>query len=87
MYPITVRKTLARFAFYVDQSRQGKSHEQIVKALDFTDEEFNSLIEKCIYISNCSDYDLNILCVDRNCNYPIGGTEIIESSGKTIAFL
>lgn len=87
MNPITIRKTLARFAYYVDQTKQGKSHEQIIKALDFTHEEFDSLMERCSYISNCSDYDLNILCVDRNCNYPIGGTEIIESSGKTVAFL
>ena len=87
MNPITIRKTLARFAFYVDQTKQGKSHEEIVKALDFTDEEFDSLMERCAYISNCSDYDLNILCVDRNCNYPIGGTEIIETSGKIVAFL
>jgi hypothetical protein len=87
MNPITIRKTLARFAFYVSKSKEGMTHSQITKELDLSETEFDYLMESCISISNSSDYDLNVICVDSSSNYPIGGTEIVNSNGRIVAFL
>ncbi len=87
MNPITIRKTLARFAYYVSQTQSGITHDNILKALDLSQEEFDYLIDSCIKISNSNDYDLKIVSVDKIFNYPIGGTEIINDNDEIVAYL
>jgi hypothetical protein len=40
---INIRKTFSRLVYFIDQLNQGKSRKNVLKELNFTEEEFNNL--------------------------------------------
>ena len=52
MNQITIRKTLARFAYYASKSQEGIEHKTILESLDFTQDDFQYMIEQSIEIAN-----------------------------------
>lgn len=85
--PITIRKTLARFACYVSMIQEGKSHAEILKFLDISQKDLDYIVEKCAKISNTDDYSLEIFLTGDMGNLPIGGVEIRLKNGETVAYL
>lgn len=78
--PITIRKTLARLVYTVEQLESGKSKAQILSDLDFTEEEFSHMCSEALRISNSSDNSLEVFLNDGLHKSDIGGTYIaIES--------
>ena len=86
-FPITIRKTLARFSCYVSMIQQGKSHEEILKFLDISQKDLDYIVEKCAKISNTDDYSLEIYLTGNMGTLPIGGVEIRHKDGETVAYL
>ena len=44
MLPITIRKTLARLAYYASKRQEGIEHSLILKSLEFSEEDFQYII-------------------------------------------
>jgi len=86
MNPITIRKTLARFAFYASKSQEGIEHTTILKSLDFTQDDFQYMIEQSIEIANNDDYDLDVVLTDHIHKSSIGGC-FLSKNGKNVAWL
>ena len=85
-FPITLRKTLARLAFYASERQSGKEHNDILKSLNFTEEDFQYMINKAAELSNTGDYDLDVVLCDNIHKSPIGGCYITKD-GLTIAWI
>jgi hypothetical protein len=86
MIPITVRKTLARFSFYASKSQEGLEHKKILELMEFTEEQFQYMIDQSILVANSDDYDLDVVLADNIHKSPIGGCYIIKN-GSTLAYL
>jgi|APGre2960657404_1045060.scaffolds.fasta_scaffold11497_7 hypothetical protein len=86
MNPITIRKTLARFAYYASKSQEGIEHKTILKSLDFTQDDFQYMIEQSIEIANNDDYDLDVVLTDHVHKSSIGGC-FLSKNGKNVAWL
>lgn len=86
MNPITIRKTLARFAYYASKRQEGIEHKTILDSLEFTEEDFQYMIEQSVLISNNDDYDLDIVLTDQIHKSAIGGC-YISKDGRILAWL
>ena len=86
MKPITIRKTLARFAFYASEIKSGKEHKMILETMDFTEEDFQYMIEQSILIANNDDYDLDVVLTDHVHKSSVGGC-FLSKNGKMLAWL
>jgi len=86
MNPITIRKTLARFAFYASKRQEGIEHKIILDSLDFTEDDFQYMIEQSIQIANNDDYDLDVVLTDHVHKSSIGGC-FLSKDGKIVAWL
>jgi hypothetical protein len=86
MKPITIRKTLARFAFYASEIKSGKEHKMILESMDFTEDDFQYVIEQSMIIANSDDYDLDVVLTDHTHKSPIGGC-YISKDGTNLAWL
>ena len=86
MTPITIRKTLARFAYYASKSQEGIEHKTILESLDFTQDDFQYMIEQSIEIANNDDYDLDVVLNDHVHKSSIGGC-FLSKNGKNVAWL
>lgn len=86
MNPITIRKTLARFAFYASKRQEGIEHKIILDSLDFTEDDFQYMIEQSIEIANNDDYDLDVVLTDHVHKSSIGGC-FLSKDGKIVAWL
>ena len=86
MNPITIRKTLSRFAYYASEIKAGKEHKIILDSMGFTEDDFQYMIEQSIFIGNNDDYDLDVVLTDQIHKSSIGGCYILKDS-KTIAWL
>jgi hypothetical protein len=86
MKPITIRKTLARFAFYASEIKSGKEHKMILESMDFTEDDFQYMIEQSLKIANSDDYDLDVVLTDHTHKSPIGGC-YISKDGTNLAWL
>jgi len=86
MNPITIRKTLARLAYYASKSQEGIEHKTILESLDFTQDDFQYMIEQSIEIANNDDYDLDVVLTDHVHKSSIGGC-FLSKNGKNVAWL
>ena len=86
MNQITIRKTLARFAYYASKSQEGIEHKTILESLDFTQDDFQYMIEQSIEIANNDDYDLDVVLTDHAHKSSIGGC-FLSKNGKNVAWL
>jgi hypothetical protein len=86
MNPITIRKTLARFAYYASKRQEGIEHKLILDSLEFTEEDFQYMIEQSLLIANNDDYDLDVVLTDHVHKSSIGGC-FISKDGKILAWL
>jgi hypothetical protein len=86
MNQITIRKTLARFAYYASKSQEGIEHKTILESLDFTQDDFQYMIEQSIEIANNDDYDLDVVLTDHVHKSSIGGC-FLSKNGKNVAWL
>jgi hypothetical protein len=86
MNPITIRKTLARFAYYASKSQEGIEHKTILESLDFNQDDFQYMIEQSIEIANNDDYDLDVVLTDHVHKSSIGGC-FLSKNGKNVAWL
>ena len=86
MNPITIRKTLARFAYYASKSQEGIEHTKILESFDFTEDDFQYMIEQSIEIANNDDYDLDVVLTDHLHKSSIGGC-FLSKDGKNVAWL
>jgi hypothetical protein len=86
MNPITIRKTLARFAYYASKSQEGIEHKTILESLDFTQDDFQYMIEQSIEIANNVVYDLDVVLTDHVHKSSIGGC-FLSKNGKNVAWL
>lgn len=83
--PITIRKTLARLTCYVTMIQEGKSHEEILKFLQFSENDFNYLLEKAQKISNTSNTELQVALPGLS-SAPIGSVEIHNIDDEIVAY-
>lgn len=73
MTEINLRKTFARFVYFIEQSSTGNSKEKILKELGLTNEEFQFLLTRALIISKLNDKEANLITpVDEN-KIPIAG--------------
>ena len=86
MNQITIRKTLARFAYYASKSQEGIEHKTILESRDFTQDDFQYMIEQSIEIANNDDYDLDVVLTDHVHKSSIGGC-FLSKNGKNVAWL
>ena len=86
MPPITIRKTLARLSYYASRIQAGEEHISILKSMEFTQEDFQYMIDKAAELSNTGDYDLDVVLCDNVHKSPIGGCHITKD-GLTVAWI
>jgi hypothetical protein len=86
MQPITIRKTLARLCYYASKIQAGEEHISVLKSMEFTQEEFQYMIDKALVISNTGDYDLDVVLCDNVHKSPVGGCHITKD-GLTVAWI
>ena len=86
MKPITLRKTLARLAYYASKRQEGIEHKIILESLEFTEDDFQYMIEQSLQIANNDDYDLDVVLTDHVHKSSIGGC-YISKDGRLIAWL
>ncbi len=55
MTEINLRKTLARFVYFIEQSSTGKSKEKILKDLELTELELQFLLTRALIVSKLND--------------------------------
>jgi len=61
MTEINLRKTLARFVYFIEQTNSGKSKESILKELELTETEFQFLLSRALDISTLTDNEAKIV--------------------------
>ena len=73
MTEINLRKTLARFVYFIEQSSTGKSKELILKELELTELEFQFLLTRALIISKLNDNEAMIVTPVEEEEIAIGG--------------
>jgi hypothetical protein len=73
MTEINLRKTLARFVYFIEQSSTGKSKESILKELELTELEFQFLLTRSLIISKLNDNEAMIVTPVEEEEISIGG--------------
>jgi len=73
MTEINLRKTLARFVYFIEQANSGKSKESILKELELTELEFQFLLTRALIISKLNDNEAMIVTPVEEEEIPIGG--------------
>ena len=73
MTEINLRKTLARFVYFIEQTNNGRKKEDILKELELTDDEFQFLLSVALTISTLNDNDAKIITPVEENEYLIGG--------------
>lgn len=86
MTEINLRKTLARFVYYIEQTNSGKSKESILKELELTETEFQFLLSRALDISTLTDNEAKIVTPVEEHKYLIGGC-LLSKNNKTLMSL
>lgn len=86
MTEINLRKTLARFVYYIEQTNSGKSKELILKELELTETEFQFLLSRALDISTLTDNEAKIVTPVEEHKYLIGGC-LLSKNNKTLMSL
>ena len=58
----------------------------ILESMDFTEDDFQYMIEQSLKIANSDDYDLDVVLTDHTHKSPIGGC-YISKDGTNLAWL
>jgi len=80
MTEINLRKTLARFVYFIEQTNSGKSKESILKELELTETEFQFLLSRALDISTLTDNEAKIVTPVEEHKYLIGGCLLIKNN-------
>jgi hypothetical protein len=86
-YPeINIRKTFSRLVYFIDQMNQGKSRKNVLKELNFTEEEFQTLLDVMLDFSILRDNDAT-LTIPNEISEPvyIGGVYITRKNKNIIS--
>jgi hypothetical protein len=86
MTEINLRKTLARFVYFIEQTNSGKSKELILKELELTEAEFQFLLSRALDISTLTDNEAKIVTPVEEHKYLIGGC-LLSKNNKTLMSL
>ena len=86
MTEINLRKTLARFVYFIEQTNSGKSKELILKELELTETEFQFLLSRALDISTLTDNEAKIVTPVEEHKYLIGGC-LLSKINKTLMSL
>ena len=86
MTEINLRKTLARFVYFIEQINIGKSKESILKELELTETEFQFLLSRALDISTLTDNEAKIVTPVEEHKYLIGGC-LLSKNNKTLMSL
>jgi hypothetical protein len=86
MTEINLRKTLARFVYFIEQTNSGKSKELILKELELTETEFQFLLSRALDISTLTDNEAKIVTPVEEHKYLIGGC-LLSKNNKTLMSL
>lgn len=86
MTEINLRKTLARFVYFIEQTNSGKSKESILKELELTEIEFHFLLSRALEISALNDNEAKIITPVEEHHYAIGGCLLCKNR-KTLMSL
>lgn len=86
MTEINLRKTLARFVYFIEQTNSGKSKELILKELELTETEFQFLLSRALDISALTDNEAKIVTPVEEHKYLIGGC-LLSKNNKTLMSL
>ena len=86
MTEINLRKTLARFVYFIEQINIGKSKESILKELELTETEFQFLLSRALDISTLTDNEAKIVTPVKEHNYLMGGCLLCKNN-KTLMSL
>ena len=78
-----IRKSFARLLYYIEQLESGKDKSAILKELDFSNDEWQTLTKSLLLFSNSKDKEWYILTPDDNLYY-IEDFEIKADSNKKI---
>ena len=73
MTEINLRKTLARFVYFIEQSSTGTPKEKILKELELTELEFEFLLTRALIISKLNDNEAMIVTPVEEEEIAIGG--------------
>lgn len=73
MTEINLRKTLARFVYFIEQTNSGRKKEDILKELELTETEFQFLLNTALKISCLNDNEAEIITPVEEHKYQIGG--------------
>ncbi len=86
-YPeINIRKTFSRLVYFIDQLNQGKPRKNVLKELNFTEEEFQTLLDVMLDFSILRDNDAT-LTIPNEISEPIyiGGVYITRKNKNIIS--
>jgi len=86
MTEINLRKTLARFVYFIEQTNSGKSKESILKELELTETEFRFLLSRALDISTLTDNEAKIVTPVEEHKYLIGGC-LLSKNNKILMSL
>ena len=86
MTEINLRKTLARFVYFIEQTNNGKNKEDILKELELTDDEFQFLLSAALVISTLNDNEAKLVTPVEEHEYLIGGC-MLRVNRKTLMTL
>ena len=86
MTEINLRKTLARFVYFIEQTNNGKNKEDILKELELTDDEFQFLLSVALVISTLNDNEAKLVTPVEEHEYLIGGC-LLRANRKTLMTL
>ncbi len=86
MTEINLRKTLARFVYFIEQTNNGRKKEDILKELELTDEEFQFLLSTALVISTLNDNEAKLVTPVEEHEYLIGGC-MLRVNRKTLMTL
>jgi hypothetical protein len=86
MTEINLRKTLARFVYFIEQTNSGKSKESILKELELTETEFQFLLSRALDISTLTDNEAKIVTPVEEHKYLIGGC-LLSKNNKILMSL
>jgi hypothetical protein len=73
MTEINLRKTLARFVYFIEQSSTGKSKEKILKDLELSELELQFLLTRALIVSKLNDDEAIIITPVEEKRIPVGG--------------
>lgn len=86
MTEINLRKTLARFVYFIEQTNNGRKKEDILKELELTDDEFQFLLSVALTISTLNDNEAKLVTPVEEHEYLIGGC-LLRANRKTLMTL